>query len=149
MAIPRNRYLRLLGLELENCDLTRRNETLEDELEACSTPDFIIQPPDEGCKSKAEPEFEFEPPKEGLAVGFAGITEERYADLLEGSVLDRRAASEEIFADLKRVRGVIRNAHHLLLDWPVEENSLELSDEEYEDLVFHLRERGIGCRGTR
>jgi len=85
-------------------------------------------------------------------VEFAGITEERYAQLLEGSPLDRRAACEEIFADLKRVRGVlneIRKAHYLPLDWPIPEDSPELTDEEFDNRVFHLRERGIGCRGTR
>ena len=48
MSIPRNRYLRLLGLELENRDLLHRNEFLEEELreyEDHPTPRFT-QPPE-------------------------------------------------------------------------------------------------------
>lgn len=85
-------------------------------------------------------------------VEFAGMTEQRYEQLLESSPLERRGASEEIWADLKRVRGVlyaIRRAHYLPLDWLIGEGNPELNDEEYADQVFHLRERGIACVGTR
>jgi hypothetical protein len=83
-------------------------------------------------------------------VEFAGMTEERYEQLLESSPLERRGASEEIWADLKRVRGVlteIRRAHYLPLDWPIKEDNPEITDEEYTNRVFHYRERGIACVG--
>ena len=85
-------------------------------------------------------------------VEFAGMTEQRYEQLLEGTELDRRAAVNEIWADLKRVRGVlnaIRVAHYLPLDWMIREGSGELNDEEYERQVFLFRERGIACKGSR
>lgn len=86
------------------------------------------------------------------SVASAGMTEERYNQLLDSSPLERREATEEIFADLRRVRGVlyeIRRAHYLPLDWSITEDSPELTDSEYANRVFHLRERGIACRGTR
>lgn len=48
MHIPRNRYLRLLGLDLENRDLICKNRVLEEELEDWGSPtQFIEQPPEE------------------------------------------------------------------------------------------------------
>jgi len=85
-------------------------------------------------------------------VELAGITEERYEELLASSPLERREASDEIWADLKRVRGVlteIRGAHYLAMDWMIRESGGELNDAEFENRVFHLRERGIACVGTR
>lgn len=57
MSIPRNRYLRLLGLELENRDIIRKNEELTEELEdwGQSPQQFIEQPP-------SQEEIEFDGP---------------------------------------------------------------------------------------
>jgi hypothetical protein len=56
VSLPRNRYLRLLGLDLENRDLIRKNEELTEELEDWGQPDqFIEQPP-------SQEEIEFDGP---------------------------------------------------------------------------------------
>jgi len=54
MSIPRNRYLRLLGLELENRDLIQRNEHMVDILgeESDGPREYIVQPP-EDCENEA------------------------------------------------------------------------------------------------
>lgn len=85
-------------------------------------------------------------------VEFSALTEQRYRQLLEGTPLDRRAAVEEIWADLKRTRGLlkaIRDAHYLAHDWKINEGSGELDDEEYTRQLASFRERGIACKGSR
>ena len=79
------------------------------------------------------------------------ITEQRFEQLRDNLDL-RSAATEEIWAELLRMRAILQliaNAHYGMIGRALIEGGPELSDEEYQRQCQGYRARGISTRGTR